>query len=178
MSVFVDFGTHPSNHIRRVKATPRPGWQALCEDCSLSFHSPEGGYWDESARYAVSADAARELQRATAELYALCMRATEHVFNHPQLLARFGFSPQLLHAARASWARRDPAIMGRFDLTHRGDGAFVMLEFNAETPLTTLETGLVARELDEPQFNTLDEHLVARWGELGLGAPPGARPAC
>jgi glutathionylspermidine synthase len=42
--------------VRRERCTPRPDWQAKCEAVGFTFHSEDGGYWDESACYAFSAD--------------------------------------------------------------------------------------------------------------------------
>lgn len=51
--------------MRRERCTPRPDWQARCEAVGFTFHSEDGGYWDESACYAFTADEVDVLEAAT-----------------------------------------------------------------------------------------------------------------
>jgi glutathionylspermidine synthase len=83
-------------------------------------------------------------------------------------------------AVRKSWEEGDPSIYGRFDLAYGGEVTVPkMLEYNADTPTSCLETGVaqwqwleeVRQEHGADQFNSLHDKLVRRWGKIPLGNP-------
>lgn len=175
--------------MRRVTMTPRPGWPALVEEIGFTYHSggqkPGGGndgcHWDESAAYVFTADEIDCIEVATNELHRLCLAAVDYAAMRPEEMHRFGLAPEWMSYVTKSWARRDPALMGRFDLAFDlGTGSVRMLEYNADTPTLAIETSLVQwfwKEQCFPradQFNSFHEKLLARFGEVGRLLPKGA----
>ena len=161
--------------MRRLAQTPRPGWQARVEADGFTFHTDggpageEGGsYWNEGAAYAFTPAEADAIRDATERLHALCVYAARHVAARDELLDLFGIPPAWRPFVRASLARSDPSLYGRLDLSFDGAGPPRLLEYNADTPTTLIESAVVQwRWLADThpgcdQFNTLHERMVAR----------------
>ena len=167
--------------MRRERCTPRPGWQAKCEAVGFTFHSADGGYWDESACYAFSADEIDVLEAATEEVHRLCLEAVDRVVS-TRGFERFRIPDFARAMVIDSWRRAEPSLFGRFDFSWDGRGAPKMLEYNADTPTSLLEAAVVQwywLQDTHPgcdQFNSLHEQLVERWRALAL--PSGLTLAC
>ena len=154
--------------MERESATPRPDWRAQCESVGFHFHSIDGVYWDESACFRFTADEIDTLDDATAELHRIALEACDHIvqkrrFHELAIPAEF-------HALVAeSWRREDPTLYGRFDLAWAGEGAPKLLEYNADTPTSLIESSVVQwhwMEQVKPgtdQFNSIHEKLIAQW---------------
>ncbi|MDX1656949.1 MAG: glutathionylspermidine synthase family protein, partial [Candidatus Competibacteraceae bacterium] len=77
-----------------------------------------------------------------------------------------------------SWRRREPALYGRLDLCYDGQRPPKLLEYNADTPTSLLETAVAQwfwLEEARPgadQFNALHECLIERWQTLRRGPEP------
>jgi len=163
--------------MRREASVPRADWQERCESAGFSYHSMDGVYWDETARYAFSAAEVDLLEAATEEVHQLCLSAVDVVVKEGRM-AQFAI-PEPFHAMVAqSWQRRDPSMLGRFDFSWDGEGDPKMLEYNADTPTSLLEASVVQWHWLEDvrpqadQFNSLHEKLIERWGALkGSDAP-------
>ncbi|MDZ5647699.1 glutathionylspermidine synthase family protein [Nitrospirillum sp. BR 11828] len=176
----------------RVSCTPRPDWTRRIEAQGLTYHSlglPPGGgeeglWWDESAAYAFTAAEIDHLEAATNTLHQLCLEAVAAIVATPALMDRFGLSPAYRAYVIDSWRRGDPSLYGRFDLAFNPEREEVaqpkMLEYNADTPTTLIESAVVQwfwlRDVtpDADQFNSIHERLIARWREIGRRQPPGA----
>ncbi|WP_277059069.1 glutathionylspermidine synthase family protein, partial [Trichlorobacter lovleyi] len=81
--------------------------------------------------------------------------------------------PEPFHASiRSSFAADDFSLYGRFDLAYDGVTPPKMLEYNADTPTSILESAVAQwywlEEVHprDDQFNSLHERLVARWNSL------------
>ena len=69
--------------MRRLPIQPRPDWQRIVESQGFHFHTPDGeAYWDESACYMFTSREVDEIEAATYELNAICLRAVQHVIDH------------------------------------------------------------------------------------------------
>lgn len=155
--------------MRRERIDPRPDWRARCESVGFHYHTIDGVYWDESACFAFTADEIDTLEAATNELHRISLEACEHIvakrrFHELAIPAEF-------HALVAeSWRRRDPTLYGRFDLAWTGAGEPKLLEYNADTPTSLLETSVVQWHWMEQvkagcdQFNSIHERLIEQWG--------------
>lgn len=166
--------------MRRCTGEARSGWQATVEAQGFPFHSggtrPEdangGTYWDETVHYEFSADEIDAVEAAANELHSLCLQAVERVARTPSLMSALGI-PMAFHRmiARAV-EERHPSVYGRFDLAYVEGEPAKMLEYNADTPTTLIESALVQwhwlqdRFPDADQFNSLHERLIERWREL------------
>jgi glutathionylspermidine synthase len=162
--------------MRRRAMSPRPDWARRCEEVGFAFHSDDGVYWDESAAYEFDAAQVDHLEAVTEELHQLALQAVDWIVEgerfHP-----FGLGPAAIEEIVRSWRRRDPSLFGRFDLSWDGIGEPKLLEYNADTPTSLLESSVVQWFWLQDtlpaadQFNSLHEKLIARWRELRADWP-------
>lgn len=162
--------------MRRVPMQPRADWKEKCEAVGFSFHSlPSENnepYWRESAAYELTLPDVEQLERETAELFARCMDAVDFVIAHERY-AEFGIPQAFWHAVKDSWDRDDPTVFGRFDLCYDTAGPAKMLEFNADTPTSLVESAAVQwfwlKDVfgdKHDQFNSLHEQLIEQWRHI------------
>jgi glutathionylspermidine synthase len=166
--------------MKRHPSKPRTDWQKKVESVGLTYHTAEGvPYWDESAYYSFSSAEIDDLEAATATLHELCVSAAEHIIQK-NLLDRLAIPPAFHDLITDSWERDDLSLYGRFDLAYDGQNAPKLLEYNADTPTSLIETG-VAQWFwlqdtfpKKDQFNSIHEKLIAAWkfiaGKLGKHA--------
>lgn len=154
---------------RSVRAV-RPDHGKKLESIGLSFWQWDN-YWKEDACYRFSSAQIDEIEAATAELHGLCIQAVRYAIERDRLGDLQ--IPQAFHAAiKSSFYADDFSLYGRFDLAYDGSNPPKMLEYNADTPTSILESAVAQwywlEEVfgDDDQFNSLHEKLVARWREL------------
>lgn len=159
--------------MKRVSIKPRDGWLQTVESQGLFYHTIKGElYWDENACYALSERDATILEESTNELHQLCLAAIDHVVKQ-DLYHLFHIPQWFIPKVEESWRRKEPDVYGRFDLVYF-DSKFPpkMLEYNADTPTSLLESSVTQYYWlkdcfpDKDQFNTLHQALVKRWQEL------------
>ncbi len=93
--------------------------------------------------FLISETARKELKRATNELHAMFLRATDYVLENEELLKKFRLPEALLPRIRKSWSdRRTHNITGRFDFAMSENGLKVY-EYNADSASCYMECGLV-----------------------------------
>ena len=98
---------------------------------------------DRRKYFRMSETALAELKRATTELHALFMAATEHVLRHDSLFERFNIPKAIWPRIRQSWSnRRSEMITGRFDFAVSERGVKVY-EYNCDSASCHMEAGLV-----------------------------------
>jgi glutathionylspermidine synthase len=156
-------------HRHRILA--RPQWRSEVERVGLTYHTVgTQPYWDESAYWEFTADEVDRIEAATAELQEMCLAAGHFILNHDRLTS-MGIPEAAHDRIRQTWKAEPPALYGRMDLAYNGR-ELKMLEYNADTP-TALVEGAVAQWYwlnavfpGADQFNSIHEHLVAKWREL------------
>jgi len=163
--------------MQRLQVTPRADWREKFEALGFSFHSADGGYWDESACYCFSADEIDTLEAATEELHRMALAAVKHVIETKRY-ADLHVAPAQAALIEQSWRANAPSLYGRFDLAYDGSSAPKLLEYNADTPTSLLEAAVAQwhwlEETGRPdQFNSLHERLIARWEQIFNTLPPG-----
>src|SRR5690606_33650482 len=115
------------------------------ESQGLAFHAsahPTGltrPYWDESVHYVFSMDEVLSLEAQVEELHRMCLAAVDHVVTHERY-ADFALPAWVAPHLARSWERRDPHLYGRFDLRYDGTGPAKLLEYNADTPTSLVES--------------------------------------
>jgi len=121
--------------------------------------------------FAISTTAEAELRRATNELHAMFLHATDHVLQDDRRLERFNIPPVLWPRIHQSWDnRRTQMITGRFDFCVTEDGLKVY-EYNCDSASCHLEAGRVqgawAQHFGVGEGHDPGEHLwerlVAAW---------------
>lgn len=142
----------------------------------MLYHTiDDAPYWDESACYRFTRSEIDILDVATAELQSLCLQAVEEVIRR-DLFSRLCIPQAFVPKIVDSWKTDEPSLYGRFDLGWNGSGAPKMYEYNADTPTSLLEAGVVQwfwlqdRYPEADQFNSIHEKLISfwqRWPDLG-----------
>ncbi len=177
----------------RETLTPRADWQNQAEAVGFTYHrtglAPDKDvpsiYWDEAVCYRFTLSEVEAIEAATQDLHALCLEAVEHVVNRqPDLIHLFGIDPRFHDLIRASWRRRDPYWMGRFDLGYDPrTRAIKLLEYNADTPTMVIETAVFQWfwmeqvKAGADQFNSLHDKLLERLkGTIGPRILPTGEP--
>jgi len=156
--------------MERLHVMPRPGHGAKLEAIGLSFHNWDD-YWREDVCYRFTAAEIDLLEARTAELHAMCVHAVDHVIRRRRL-HELGIPAAYWPAIEASFARRDFSLYGRFDLAYDGRGEPKLLEYNADTPTSLLESAVAQwywmkdTYPAHDQFNSLHERLVERWKDV------------
>src|SRR4051794_23467567 len=146
--------------IRRT-IQPRNNWQSMVEELGFGFHTTNVPYWDESAYYEFSMEEVLNIEKATAELWDLCLAAVQHVMDN-HLYHLFNIPEWMVPYVERTWTEDHPAIYGRFDFCVK-EGQIRLLEFNADTPTSLYEAGIVQwfwlQDFDKSkdQFNSIHE---------------------
>lgn len=117
--------------MQRIPISSRRNWQQAVEQLGFGFHTTHVPYWDESVYYAFDMDEILLLEKATAELWELCLEAVQYTIDH-RLYEQFHIPAVAAPFIERSWDEDHPSIYGRFDLCYR-DGQVKMLEFNGHT---------------------------------------------
>ena len=163
--------------MERIKISPRNNWQSEIEKLGFGYHSTEGAYWDETAYYTFSLAEIEEIEKATKTLWELCLSAVQHVIDK-KLYSRMNIPENFIPYIEKTWDEDHPSIYGRFDLCYK-KGKIKMLEFNADTPTSLYEAGIVQwfwlQDVykNKDQFNSIHEKLIAYWKYLKVYLQPG-----
>lgn len=157
--------------MRRHRILARTDWQQKVESVGLSWHTPGGQtYWDESAYWEFAAAEIDRIEAATAELQKMCLAAGDFILDNNRL-EQMRIPQTAVARIRETWKSEPPALYGRMDLAYDGQ-AIKLLEYNADTPTSLVEAAvaqwywLEERFPDADQFNSIHEHLVAKWKDL------------
>lgn len=158
--------------IKTVRIDPQ--WQSRLESIGYGYHTTDGiPYWIDDYYYEINNREADLIYKATNELWQRCLDAVEYIIKN-RLYAHIHIPPFVIPHIERSWEQDDPAIYGRFDFAYDADrGELKMLEFNADTPTSLFETGIVQwywknhyfPELTD-QFNSVHEQLIQSWTAL------------
>jgi glutathionylspermidine synthase len=154
--------------MKRIQITPRKDYTKKLEELSFKFHSLDNPYWDESVYYQFNIDQVYQLEKATNDLYEMCLKAVQHVIDN-NLFDKLRINPNLIPLILRSWDEEEPSVYGRFDLAYDGINPPKMLEFNADTPTSLYEASVVQwywlQDIDPKadQFNSIHEKLIDYW---------------
>ncbi len=163
--------------MQRLQVTPRADWRQKFEAMGFSFHSADGGYWDESACYRFSAAEIDVIEAAAQELHRLALAAVKHVIENKRT-AELHVGAAQAALIEQSWRSNALSLYGRFDLAYDGRNPPKLLEYNADTPTSVLEAAVAQWHwLEETgradQFNSLHERLIKRWEQIFETLPAG-----
>ena len=153
--------------MQRIESIQRPDFAEKLESIGLSFHSWDN-YWKEDVCYKFTAEQIDEIELATENLHKMCLDAVEYVVSN-RLFHKLGIPEKFHDEITESWNQRDPSLYGRFDLAYDGINPPKMLEYNADTPTSLLESAVAQwawlEDVNpkEDQFNSLHDKLIERW---------------
>lgn len=154
--------------MQRLPQIERPDWRSKMSALGFGFHSIDGVYWKEHVAYRFSARQIDLFDDAVAELHAMCLDFVDD-FIRAGDWTQLPLPEHAIACIERSWRRREPGLLGRFDFSWDGSGAPKMLEYNADTPTSLMESSLaqwfwkVDVQPQADQFNSLHGKLVARW---------------
>ncbi|MDK7375023.1 glutathionylspermidine synthase family protein [Weeksella virosa] len=159
--------------MQRKKITADSHWQERVEKIGFGYHTDENNlpYWIENYYYSISEKEADQIYDATNELWEMCLHAVEYVISNNRLdefkIPKF-IQPYLID----TWKNDAPSIYGRFDFAYH-NGQLKLLEFNADTPTSLFECGVVQWlwmeyyfGTQKDQFNSVHEKLIETWKML------------
>lgn len=160
--------------MKRIQTSPRQNWQQIVEADGLRWHTEDGQRcWNEGAAYVFSEQEIDLVRSAAREVHGMCMEAVAHVARH-ECWSRLGLRGDGVRLARESWERRDWGLCGRFDFLFDENGQAKLLEYNAETALSMVESSVIQSRWrsevmpDSHQFNDLRCSLVDAWRHSGF----------
>jgi glutathionylspermidine synthase len=161
--------------MERRAVEPRPRWQKRVESHGLFYHTLGGvPYWDETACYQFRPSEVDSIELAADTLHRMCLEIVEEVITQG-LFGLFFIPAAFEDMVKRSWERRDPSIYGRFDLVYDGDSPPRLLEYNADTPTSLVESAVAQwfwlQDTDPggDQFNSIHERLLEGWKALREG---------
>lgn len=156
------------------KITADTNWQDRLESLGFGYHTDENTpYWIEDYYYSISDTFADNVHAATAEMWDLCLKAVDYVITHKKY--ELFQIPLFIHEhIEKSWEEDTPSIYGRFDFPYNQDTKQLkVLEFNADTPTSLFETGVIQWHWMQhyfgekyDQFNSVHDQLIQTWTDL------------
>jgi glutathionylspermidine synthase len=156
--------------MKRISISARNNWQAAVEKLGFGFHTSDIPYWKEDAFYEFSVSEIDKIERATQELWDMCLEAVQYVIDK-KLYSLFSIPANAIGLIEKSWNEDAPAIYGRFDFGYDGE-ELKLFEFNADTPTSLFEAAIVQWfwlqdfNPDRDQFNAIHEKLIEYWKQL------------
>lgn len=154
--------------------TKDPNWIKRVEEIGYGFHTDgENPYWIDHYYYSISEKFADKVYHATNELWQMCLKAVEHVIENKKY-DLFHIPNYIRHHIEKTWETDAPSIYGRFDFAYDvTKDQLKLLEFNADTPTSLYECGVVQWFWKEhffgkqkDQFNSVHEQLIHTWKDL------------
>lgn len=151
-----------------------PEWINRVEALGYGFHTDNDvPYWIDHYYYSISEELADKIYYATEELWTMCLKAVDHVIENKRYEV-FQIPTYIQHHIEKSWEKDVPSIYGRFDFAYDATkGQLKMLEFNADTPTSLFECGVVQWywkehffKKNKDQFNSVHEQLIKSWQHL------------
>ncbi len=156
--------------MERMSIPPRIGWEKKVEALGFGYHSLDMPYWDESACYSFSMDEINAIEKASNELWTMCIAAVGHVIDN-DLFHLFHVPAAFIPFIKDSWENDAPSIYARFDLGYK-DGQIKLYECNADTPTSLYEAAVIQWYWlhdvfpNKDQFNSIHEKLISYWAIL------------
>ena len=162
--------------MKRITIKPRPDWEQKMLEQGFLFYN-NGNYYNETATYEFTCDEIVLIEKATAEIYEMCLEVVDHVIQH-KLWDEFFIPHEYQELIEWSWKNQQPSIYGRFDLA-MNNGQIKLLEFNADTPTLLLESSVIQwywlqdynKTLD--QYNNVHMQLVQHFKDIKQCLLPG-----
>lgn len=150
--------------MQRHIITPRTNWEDKIKEQGFLFYKHDS-YYSETAAYEFTAAEVDQIEAATADIFEKCIAVVDHVIKN-DLWDKFFIPKEYADLIKWSWNEDMPSFYGRMDLVFN-NGDIKLLEFNADTPTSLLETSVIQwywlqdhdKSLD--QFNSIHEKLLA-----------------
>lgn len=154
--------------------TKDPQWKERLEAIGYGYHTDlEQPYWIDHYYYSINEQLADKIYHATSELWSMCLEVVQHVIDHKKYDV-FHIPMYVRHLIEKTWEEDVPSIYGRFDFAYDSNtNALKLLEFNADTPTSLFECGVVQWHWKQhffgdsyDQYNSVHEQLITTWKDL------------
>lgn len=160
----------------------RQSWLNVANPDEAAYVNMMGGHWlaanpdYRDLFFTVSETTIEELKRATNELHALYMHATDYVLRDDERLAQFNIPQAIWPKIHQSWNnRRNQVITGRFDFCLSENGLKVY-EYNCDSASCHMEAGKIQGkwaqhtrcELGEDPGTRLLNNMAEAWRHSGV----------
>lgn len=160
--------------MRIEKLNLDPNWKSRLENIGYGYHSDgDKPYWIDNYYYTIDNNTADLIYKATQSVWEMCLTAVQHIIDH-KLYDNFHIPKHMIHHIERTWNNDSPSIYGRFDFAYDiAKQQIKMLEFNADTPTSLFECGIVQwywknHYFNEhtDQYNSIHEQLIATWRDI------------
>jgi len=151
-----------------------PNWQQRLEAIGFGYHSlGDVPFWVDDYYYEIRNKDADLIYQATKDLWEMCLEAVDYIIKNKQYDV-FRIPKFMIPHIEHSWEHDEPSIYGRFDFAYDAElKELKMLEFNADTPTSLFESGIVQwywknhyfPEITD-QYNSIHEQLISSWKEI------------
>ena len=95
--------------MKRIITPARADYIRKLEEISFEFHTLDGAYWNETAHYTISMDEVITIERATNELYAMCLKAVAFIIEN-KYYAALRIDQKLVPLIEQSWYNNEPSV--------------------------------------------------------------------
>ncbi|WP_187477536.1 glutathionylspermidine synthase family protein [Amniculibacterium sp. G2-70] len=150
--------------MKRISIQPRQNWEEKIQDVGFLYYKD---YYNEQNAYTFSLDEINKIEKATNEIFDLCIRTVDFIVEE-NLLQDFKIPSQYHEIIKKSWKEDHISFYGRFDLGYNSNTQEIkLLEFNADTPTSLVEASIVQwfwlQDFNDTydQFNSIHDRLVA-----------------
>lgn len=165
--------------MKRISVKPRPNWANKLNSIGFDYHSIDDAgndcsntsdkffYWREDVAYQFTEQEIERLYDATVEVHKMSLDLVDELIESGNV-DKLNIPNHAIEKIEQSWNRNDLHLYGRFDFSLATDGNFKVLEYNADTPTSLLESSLAQWYWKEEvfpghdQFNSIHEALVER----------------
>lgn len=158
--------------MRRVTFAEKHDWRDKMRSVGFDYHGFPNDYWTENAAWEFTGDQIEQVAAATDEIWSMCKKAVDHIVSN-KIMDRLGIPPVLWQHISESWEKQEPSLYGRFDFRYDGVNPPKLYEFNADTPVSLIESAVaqwnwLGEYIPEgaTQFCLVHENLIRRWSEI------------
>lgn len=172
--------------MKRLSIEARPNWLPTVESDGVLWSTTEvGPYWSEAMEqpkyYSFTCAEQAKLEEAGNKCHSMCIEAVTWLLEEASedektsWFESFGIPVEFRDLVINSWNADEWAMYGRFDFIMTKEGP-KLLEYNADTPTTLIESSLtqynwMQENLDKlpegiDQFNSIHESLIRHWGDM------------
>ena len=172
--------------MKRKIIRPRKDWIAKNEALGFDYNVVDGhDYWVDDQCYELNMEQVVQIESAVNELHQMFLTTMGDLVRKGNL-GLLRFPDKFIPAIERSWNLKDMSIYGRFDLSYDGINAPKLLEYNAETPTSLVESAVIQWQWLEDQyeahqiphkdqFNSVHDKLVEGWQRYSRTMKPGEK---
>ncbi len=152
--------------MKKVSMKPRENWVNRCLERNFTYHSVDGKYWIEDYAIEFSYQEIEKIKQAASEIHSMCFDMASDTIKSGDY-EKYKIPSYICSEIEKSWHANDFSIYGRFDFSFDGNGYPKVLEYNADTAQSIVESSVVQSDWlydhvelsDAQQLNDIDQLL-------------------